>query len=221
MRILATGYCILPDFFFNLHHFGELAEWLKAHAWKACIPQKGIGGSNPSFSAFLFHMSRRNFIAFILIIASLICLYPGLVKPILSINIGVDLPIIGNMELHDTKQSILDTIGTLHRNNNTFVASLILLFSVVIPVLKALMLLTALFTKRLHLKSRLHKLVSLIGKWSMADVFVVGVMIAFLATSSDDNIHAALHEGFYYFLAYCVISILSYQVMRIEVSDKI
>ena len=35
-------------------HYGELAEWLKAHAWKACIPQKGIGGSNPSFSAFLF-----------------------------------------------------------------------------------------------------------------------------------------------------------------------
>ena len=37
----------------HLMEKGELAEWLKAHAWKACIPQKGIGGSNPSFSAFL------------------------------------------------------------------------------------------------------------------------------------------------------------------------
>ena len=27
--------------------FSGVAEWLKAHAWKACIPQKGIGGSNP------------------------------------------------------------------------------------------------------------------------------------------------------------------------------
>jgi protoheme ferro-lyase len=26
-------------------------EWLKRHAWKACIPLKGIGGSNPSLSA--------------------------------------------------------------------------------------------------------------------------------------------------------------------------
>jgi hypothetical protein len=27
-----------------------MAEWLKAHAWKACIP-KGIQGSNPCLSA--------------------------------------------------------------------------------------------------------------------------------------------------------------------------
>ena len=27
-----------------------MAEWLKAHAWKACIPQ-GIQGSNPCLSA--------------------------------------------------------------------------------------------------------------------------------------------------------------------------
>jgi len=30
---------------------GELLEWLKRHAWKVCIPQKGIEGSNPSLSA--------------------------------------------------------------------------------------------------------------------------------------------------------------------------
>jgi hypothetical protein len=29
-----------------------MAEWLKAHAWKACIPQ-GIQGSNPCLSAKL------------------------------------------------------------------------------------------------------------------------------------------------------------------------
>ena len=30
---------------------GEVAEWWKAHAWKVCIPQKGIAGSNPALSA--------------------------------------------------------------------------------------------------------------------------------------------------------------------------
>ena len=30
---------------------GEVAERLKAHAWKACILQKGIAGSNPALSA--------------------------------------------------------------------------------------------------------------------------------------------------------------------------
>src|SRR5437868_11942964 len=31
-----------------------MAEWLKAHAWKACIPQ-GIQGSNPCLSAIPSH----------------------------------------------------------------------------------------------------------------------------------------------------------------------
>ena len=30
---------------------GEMLEWLKRHAWKACIRQKCIGGSNPPLSA--------------------------------------------------------------------------------------------------------------------------------------------------------------------------
>ena len=44
-------------FFCNLHpiskkaYIGEMLEWLKRHAWKACIPLKGIGGSNPPLSA--------------------------------------------------------------------------------------------------------------------------------------------------------------------------
>ena len=38
--------------------FGEVAEWFKAHAWKACKPFKGFGGSNPPLSA----SSLSNFI---------------------------------------------------------------------------------------------------------------------------------------------------------------
>ena len=35
-----------------------MLDWLKRHAWKACIPLKGIPGSNPGLSApwFLFHV---------------------------------------------------------------------------------------------------------------------------------------------------------------------
>ena len=47
-RNLITG--MLPFSLF-LHPFGDLSEWLKEHAWKVCIPLKGIEGSNPSVSA--------------------------------------------------------------------------------------------------------------------------------------------------------------------------
>jgi hypothetical protein len=30
---------------------GEVSEWLKEHAWKVCIGQKPIAGSNPALSA--------------------------------------------------------------------------------------------------------------------------------------------------------------------------
>ena len=37
----------------SLQTSGEVLEWLKRHAWKACIRQKRIGGSNPPLSAIL------------------------------------------------------------------------------------------------------------------------------------------------------------------------
>ena len=38
-------------FYFCAPKRGEMLEWLKRHAWKACIRQKCIGGSNPRLSA--------------------------------------------------------------------------------------------------------------------------------------------------------------------------
>lgn len=37
---------------FAFRNKGKVLEWLKRHAWKACIPLKGIGGSNPPLSAY-------------------------------------------------------------------------------------------------------------------------------------------------------------------------
>ena len=34
-----------------LKNYGEMSEWLKEHAWKACVLQKGTVGSNPTLSA--------------------------------------------------------------------------------------------------------------------------------------------------------------------------
>ena len=33
------------------HDMEKSRSWPSAHDWKSCIPQKGIEGSNPSFSA--------------------------------------------------------------------------------------------------------------------------------------------------------------------------
>ena len=43
--------CITDKITTFADEYGELAEWFKALAWKACILQKGIKGSNPLLSA--------------------------------------------------------------------------------------------------------------------------------------------------------------------------
>lgn len=161
-------------------------------------------------------MIKSNKIAIGLIIISLIFLFPGLFQPILSIKVGAKIPLLGEVSLHDTTQSIISTIQTLFDNDNALVGVLILLFSVLIPIIKAILLLLVLLVPTLKNKERIYKFVAIIGKWSMADVFVVGVFLAFLATSSDDNIHAQLHEGFYYFTAYCIISLIAIQLIKVE-----
>ena len=161
-------------------------------------------------------MTLRNIIALGLIIISLICLFPGLLQPMLSIKIATTLPIVGKLELYDSIQSVLDAIRTLHENDNTLVAFLILFFSVMVPIIKAVLLLVILLFKGITQKKSIHRFVSFISKWSMADVFVVGVFLAYLATNSDDSINAELHSGFYYFLSYCIISIIAVLVMKIE-----
>ncbi len=44
---------------FALPKKGEMSEWLKEHAWKACVPQKGTVGSNPTLSADNFECQRK------------------------------------------------------------------------------------------------------------------------------------------------------------------
>ncbi|MFK7810350.1 MAG: paraquat-inducible protein A [Saprospiraceae bacterium] len=161
-------------------------------------------------------MSLRNWVAFALIIASLVCLYPGLFQPIMTIEITPNLPLVGEVTLYESTQSIVKTVETLYTNNNKLVAFLILLFSIVVPIIKAVILLLVLFVKKMSSRKTLFKFVNAIGKWSMADVFVVGVFLAFLATKSNDGFHAEIHSGFYYFLSYCLISLMAIVVMDVE-----
>ena len=151
-------------------------------------------------------MTTRNIIALILIIMSLVCLYPGLTEDILTLDIGAKIPLIGDFELYNETQSILKTIRTLHENDSTLVAGLILLFSVIVPVLKALALLAVLFIRNMKNSAKLYKFVGLIGKWSMADVFVIAIFLAYFALDDDRFSDATIGLGLYFFAAYCLLA---------------
>jgi paraquat-inducible protein A len=73
-------------------------------------------------------MSKRNIVATVLILVSLGCLYPGLTRNVLTIQVGATLPLIGEVNLYSATRSILGTITELRKDDNTFVAFLILFF---------------------------------------------------------------------------------------------
>ena len=88
---------------------------------------------------------------------------------------------------------------------------LILLFSIMIPVFKGIIILWVFGFGNNQQKRVAHGFVFRIGRWSMADVFAVGVFIAYLGGVAMESLDAILEPGFYYFTAYCIVSLLSLQ----------
>ncbi len=60
---------------------------------------------------------------------------------------------------------------------------------------------------------RVAGFVKAVGKWSMADVFVVALLLTFLSLSGDGLTDARLGTGFYFFAGYVLLSLLAAQLM--------
>lgn len=124
--------------------------------------------------------------------------------------LGLDT-IEGQIEAYQSTRSIWGTANELAASGNLMVALLIVFFSVVIPVLKLFLQGAALAPT--NWRAPLLALNAWLSKWSMADVFVMGLLVAFMAGSASGQMgdlltmDAELHSGFYFFLGYCLFSI--------------
>jgi paraquat-inducible protein A len=157
-------------------------------------------------------MTTRNKAAIGLTLVSLALLIPGLSQPALTIT--ATLPVL-NKEIFRQTQNVLQAVRSLYESGNYFVAGLVLLFSVIVPFIKAALLAVMLMIASPATKYRLYLFVRSISKWAMADVFAVGVFIAYLASKATDNLDAVIGTGFYYFVGYCLVSNLAFQFLSI------
>ncbi|WP_395338336.1 paraquat-inducible protein A [Ningiella sp. W23] len=162
--------------------------------------------------------------------------FPGIIMPMFNLQMDMAVAISGasiESQLVNKELSILTTVQELWQDERMLVAALIFLFSVVIPLSKFSILVVVYFSKNPSLQRTLSNLVATVGKWSMADVFVVAVFLAVLSTDHTQN--AQQHNlsflgmrigfeistqtmsnvglGFYYFVSYCVLSLLGSQLM--------
>jgi hypothetical protein len=131
---------------------------------------------------------------------------------------------VTEIEVYEQTRSIAGSVRRLYTVGSPLPATLILLFSVVVPLGKGALVLWSAFTADDARRRRTLRFVELIAKWSMADVFVVALFIAYLAAQAsqarpgDANTAPALvaftasfGAGFYWFLSYCVFSLASQQ----------
>ena len=128
----------------------------------------------------------------------------------------------GSVVAYEKTRSILGTVRDLFQKHHYLVGFLIIFFSVVVPVIKGFMLLITHMKINPGIAEKMKKYSGLISKWSMADVFVIGVFVAFLAANAIEkeadllSFEATLGTGFYFFLAYCLLTVFSSQLMTAE-----
>src|SRR3954466_7787267 len=158
-------------------------------------------------------MTKRNVLALVLSIISLVLLWPGLTKPALTIKATMDF--LGQTrELTNETRSVVGAAKKLHDTGNNFVAGLILLFSILIPFIKAALIIPIFFMRGSATSDRIYRFVRAISKWAMADVFAVGMLIAFLVAKGTANLAAVAGPGFYFFASYCLVSNLAFQLLE-------
>lgn len=121
----------------------------------------------------------------------------------------------GEVEVMQQTRSIWSTVTGLYHSGNAVVAGLVMLFSMIVPALKLSLMLAQQLVTSVQRKYQIYRIVNGLAKWSMADVFVVALIITFMAGNAQGsmgemlNTQAQFEIGFYFFTAYCMLSIIS------------
>jgi uncharacterized paraquat-inducible protein A len=185
----------------------------------------------------------KKHLGFVFNIAALGLFFPGILLTMFSFNMEMAANISGSAlssSLIDKELSIMATISELWKDQRLLVAALIFAFSVCIPLLKTILVCFAYLTKSMQVEKRLINFVAAIGKWSMADVFVIAIFLAIMSTNHADTSNSeqlsvfgfkialevstqtlsAAGAGFYYFTAYCVLSLIGTQLASSAIKHK-
>jgi paraquat-inducible protein A len=135
----------------------------------------------------------------------------------ISAQVSAQLRSGPEIEVYNQTRSIIGSVRQLYDVGSYTAATLILLFSVIVPVTKMLLVAWAVSISG-PMRRRTLKLVETIAKWSMADVFAVALFITYLAAQATQTppggisstiiaFDASFGPGFYWFAAYCVVSL--------------
>ncbi len=171
--------------------------------------------------------------------ASIILLLLGVSMPMIDIDARLNnftMDILGTQLSFDEQylyyqsKSILDVTWTLIEGRGIdlkIVGIMILLFSIVVPFIKLVLSATFLYSDKIRNSKLAKGIIYHLGKWSMADVFVVAMFMAYIGfygiiTAQLGDIgrnqtgyavetlnYSKLSPGALFFTTYCILSIIT------------
>ncbi len=171
--------------------------------------------------------------------ASIILLFLGVTMPMIDIDGRLNafqMNLVGSevsfdeQYLYYQSKSILDVTSTLIRGRGIdlkIVGIMILLFSIVVPFIKLLLSSVFLYSNKVRNSKIVKGIIYHLGKWSMADVFVVAMFMAYIGfygiiTAQLGEIggnktgyaietlnYSRLSPGALFFTTYCILSIIT------------
>ncbi len=229
-RVENTGRHILEMITLGLYDgYSEKLEELHLHlelqqAYDDSIKIMGIAFfSVAALLLLMVWVLKRNLldVGYAMLLVALVALAVGLSTPILSVEASKELPLLGETVFQFKSKGILSTIDALRLSGNLWLAVLLFAFSVVVPLLKTLLVGITWWNHEHHLFKKGMDLGHHMGKWSMADVFVVAILVAYFANSGQDLTEAEVQVGLLFFASYVVLSLLGTQLVTRSINRKV
>ncbi len=151
------------------------------------------------------HARKHNSIQFTwaLVIASIIFYIPANLLPMMHVQTFAGTE----------SDTIISGVIYFLETGSYLIAAVIFIASIIVPITKLGILIYLLIsvqrksTLHRHQRKKLYALTEIIGKWSMVDVFVVGIMIALVHFSGLTTIEAG--QGANYFLLVVIITMVA------------
>jgi hypothetical protein len=197
------------------------------------------------FMAWIVFSKNIGNLEYLLVIATCLSLLMfGVLLPMIEIDArisSINLTLLGeriefrDQVLYYKSKSILEVVRLMFTQGRTdvlFVGVLVLLFSVLFPVAKLVCSVVYVYAPSLRANSIMNFIVFKTGKWSMADVMVVAIFMAYIGfggiisdqlrqlegISSNIDIlttnRSGLQTGFYLFTSFTVLSLVVSQKIQ-------
>ncbi len=155
--------------------------------------------------------SGQRWLLGVLLGLTLTALLTGLLLPVLSLVAYKDFPVLGKTIFQYESRSIPGALSKLWHQGQWAIAGVIVVFTVVIPFVKTLLMAWALRFSDRYGERWLHKMqrgLGYLGKWSMLDVFVVAILVTWFSVRENGSTDAQLQAGVFFFLIYVVLSMV-------------